>query len=612
LNILESAVDSKVIIATATITKLNVDASAAVEGKGLIINANVTADGVTIEQNPTFLNIAEGVTAIIAGQPTTSDMPAPIIPSVPTGVPASFEAVNRFGIHEDKVYAGYSLKDKAGEQIALVASNIESMTVKNPDGTTATLTVGDDTDPLLWLNVEKAPGNYIFTVVTKAGVTYQATLTWTAPKVATWEATEREGEAPHDGKTYAEYKLMDGEDQISLKEGEVELIASKDANGKWVKLIPDTDATLWFAKAHETGNYEFIVVTEENIIYKATLDWKAPWEAVTEAEFEVINSFGIHEDKIYAGYSLKDEAGEQIALVASNIESMTVKNPDGTTATLTVGDDTDPLLWFNVEKAPGNYIYTVVICTKENETEEWKAYEATIEWTAPKVATWEATGGEGPHEGKTYVEYKLMDGENQVSLKEDEVKLIANKDADGKWVALEPNTDETLWFNKAKGTGDYEFFVATSEGAMYKAILNWEQPDMEAPELGEVTLTNDQYGNLVLTVSATDNGELASLEVDHSLDGKGVPEFTVGTEPVTDQTTGASAKFAGGTWTLNFGEKMSDLVREKATDGKITFYFVIKDVAGNQFGDMYNVTPEMKRTLDIPKAVTEDPEPDQG
>jgi hypothetical protein len=48
-----------------------------------------------------------------------------------------------------------------------------------------------------------------------------------------------------------------------------------------------------------------------------------------------------------------------------------------------------------------------------------------------------------------------MDSEDQVSLKIGEVKLIASE-KEGKWVALEPNTDSTLWFNKAKDTGNYE------------------------------------------------------------------------------------------------------------------------------------------------------------
>jgi len=476
LNILESAVDSKVIIATATITKLNVDASAAVEGKGLIINANVTADGVTIEQNPTFLNIAEGVTAIIAGQPTTSDMPAPIIPSVPTGVPASFEAVNRFGIHEDKVYAGYSLKDKAGEQIALVASNIESMTVKNPDGTTATLTVGDDTDPLLWLNVEKAPGNYIFTVVTKAGVTYQATLTWTAPKVATWEATEREGEAPHDGKTYAEYKLMDGEDQISLKEGEVELIASKDANGKWVKLIPDTDATLWFKKAKASGNYEFIVVTTDNTIYKATLAYTLEVDEI--ATLKAVASAGVHVNKVYQGYELLDAKNVQIPLYENKIASISVLEPGATKAkALTVEGNDDPLLWFNVQKTPGEYQYII-----ETTGDDAKIYSATLTWTAPEKKE-AIKSGEPAYNDDKKETYQLYTVPVDVSPEDTKVfQIKPDGTASELTVLADKDNRLNIWFRLSGGVGGPQqegthIFLIKKGDTWYEAVINYSATD---------------------------------------------------------------------------------------------------------------------------------------
>ena len=390
--------------------------------------------------------------------------PATLIVTVSDSAPleAAFEAVNSFGIHDGKVYAGYELQDKDGKQIALVASNIENMTVKNPDESTDTLTVGDDSDPYLWFNVEKTAGTYEYTVTTKDGKVYTAKLAWNGTTAATFNATNRQGE--HNGVTYKEYELLKDSTRISLAEGAVKLIASKDGQN-WTELTPNTDETLWFNIAHESGTYEFLVVTSGNVIYKATLAWTAP--VVPEAaSFVPANSFGIHDGKVYAGYELQDEAGNQIALVASNIESITVKNPDGSTATLTVVDDSDPYLWFNVEKTAGDYVYTVV-------TKGGKTYEATLTWAAPKTATWEATNREGDHNGETYVEYKLLDDEYQVSLKEGEVKLIASKDSEGKWVALEPNTDETLWFNKAHETGNYEFIVVTNANTIYKATLAW-------------------------------------------------------------------------------------------------------------------------------------------
>ncbi len=80
------------------------------------------------------------------------------------------------------VFQGFELLDAEGKRIDLVANNIESMTVLEPGASEPkTLTVGDDSDPLLWFNVQKATGDYKYTVVTKAGATYVATLNWTAP-----------------------------------------------------------------------------------------------------------------------------------------------------------------------------------------------------------------------------------------------------------------------------------------------------------------------------------------------------------------------------------------------------------------------------------------------
>jgi hypothetical protein len=42
---------------------------------------------------------------------------------------------------------------------------------------------------------------------------------------------------------------------------------------------------------------------------------------------------------------------------------------------------------------------------------------------------------------------------------------------------LEPNTDVTLWFNKAKATANYDSFIVTSAGVMYKATLDWQGKD---------------------------------------------------------------------------------------------------------------------------------------
>ena len=155
------------------------------------------------------------------------------------------------------------------EQIPLTDANITSIKVLNPDSTTTPLT--PDEDPLLWFNVEKAAGEYVYTIVTEGGITYSATLTWQAPMTAIWSETGAEDEAPHNGYLYKEYQLMYSGNPISLAVGEVDLIAFKD-EGNWKELEPNADTTLWFDKSKSTGNYEYLIANADGI-YKATLTW---------------------------------------------------------------------------------------------------------------------------------------------------------------------------------------------------------------------------------------------------------------------------------------------------------------------------------------------------
>jgi len=196
--------------------------------------------------------------------------------------------------------------------------------------------------------------------------------------------------------------------------------------------------------------------------------------AVIQGSLEPTGNVGIAPDtaeedaagKIFAEYKLVADSTD-ISLADNNVEYIKVKVGDGEWEELT--PNTDATLWFNVEAETGERTFKV-------KTKDGKIYNATLDWQEEiKIATWEATGEEGEHEEITYVEYKLMYDSNQVSLAEGEVKLIAIKD-DGKWLALDPNIDTTLWFNKDHATGDYEFFVVTDEDEMYEATLEWTKP----------------------------------------------------------------------------------------------------------------------------------------
>jgi len=452
------------------------------------ITANTGATGTTITNNGTTGTLTVNVPITLGGTEVPTNVTVEgtgtvtVVDTTTPLAPASFEVVNSFGIHADKVYASYKLMAN-GKQIALVASEIASMTVMEPGATeTKILTVEGEIDPLLWFNVEKTPGDYKYTVVTKGegAKIYTATLTWAVPQTATWEATDREGD--HDGKTYVEYKLMDGRNPISLKEGEVKLIASKDATGKWIALEPNTDGTLWFNKAKETGSYEFFVVSSGNVMYRATLNWKNPSEEPVEptpiqGSFESTGNVGIAPDtagdaagKIYAEYKLV-VGDKDISLAKEDEEYIKVKvGKDGEWKELTA--NTDATLWFNVEAANGVRFYEV-------KTKDGKVYTATLDWQKEiNNVSLTTTGREGTRPGTedTYVEYEIKVGEGErLSLAEGAVNLIAQQ-VDGKWVELEPNTDQTLWFKKDKATGNYDFFVVTSEGAMYKATLAYTAP----------------------------------------------------------------------------------------------------------------------------------------
>ena len=99
--------------------------------------------------------------------------------------------------------------------------------------------------------------------------------------------------------------------------------------------------------------------------------------------------------------------------------------------------------------------------------------EVTLNPLGAEHAYMKATGREGEHEidGITYtfVEFEMLnDSDERVSLAEDNVEYIR---ANGR--NLGPNTDETLWFNKNRDTGRYEYVVKTKDGIVYQAIHDW-------------------------------------------------------------------------------------------------------------------------------------------
>lgn len=127
------------------------------------------------------------------------------------------------------------------------------------------------------------------------------------------------------------------------------------------------------------------------------------------------------------------------------------------------------------------------------------------------------------------------------------------------------------------------------------------EADVTAPVLEKesVTLLGDD-DTLTLTVPVSDQGELAYLEVDHSLQ-ESFPEFTVEAkdQDILDEESGlgVSVRYTDTVgeqkWEITFNPAATKLLREAADGSPMTFYFSVKDKAGNQFGSMYFVDEEM-------------------
>lgn len=127
------------------------------------------------------------------------------------------------------------------------------------------------------------------------------------------------------------------------------------------------------------------------------------------------------------------------------------------------------------------------------------------------------------------------------------------------------------------------------------------EADIAAPVLDKegVKLEGSDH-TLTLTVPVSDNGPLAFLEIDHSLEDS-FPEFTVEAKSYTyldeDSGLGYTSVFTDTLgeqkWEITLNPSASALLRQAADGSPVTFYFAGKDQAGNQFGSMYFVEESM-------------------
>jgi len=148
-----------------------------------------------------------------------------------------------------------------------------------------------------------------------------------------------------------------------------------------------------------------------------------------------------------------------------------------------------------------------------------------------------------------------------------------------------------------------------------KTVVVLDAPDTTAPvfkgvEPGEGKVELAYNENFVWSVQASDEN-LYELEVDHNI--AELPEFSVyaseedpyGGEGEAFEAFGVEVSYDAGEqkWTIDFGPTVTETILGK---GGITFYLVIKDKAGNQWGSMYDVTDENTFVYEVTRL----PDPD--
>jgi SH3-like domain-containing protein len=155
-----------------------------------------------------------------------------------------------------------------------------------------------------------------------------------------------------------------------------------------------------------------------------------------------------------------------------------------------------------------------------------------------------------------------------------------------------------------------EFKVVIGEGVTLEAAPDTTDPELKSvsPKAGDVNL---EYGETFKLEVAASDENLYELEVDHNI--ADLPEFSVYAseeDPYGGQEEAFAAQGVTVTynteeqkWTIDFGEEVTDQIVAK---GGITFYLVIKDQAGNQWGSMYEVTEENTFKYNVTQDVVPD------
>jgi len=215
---------------------------------------------------------------------------------------------------------------------------------------------------------------------------------------------------------------------------------------------------------------------------------------------------------------------------------------------------------------------------------------------------------------------KLVVGEETIDLNTTNLTKVERVTPSGDvQSALVTETGTVQFVHDGWGeAGKYTMYYYLTDGRIVEVTVNvvsfefkGEAPvDTEAPKIDTTSLVLEE-GKLILTVEASDNIGLESLEVDHNL-GKHsstpeefqLPEFRVPTESIDEVTfeigqetiNAGSVDYENGKWTITFNDGIVAVMKDLALeyqDGTIKFYLVVRDLAGNESGSMYDTTYEV-------------------
>jgi adenosine/AMP kinase len=428
------------------------------------------------------------------------------------------------------------------------------------------------------------------------------------------------------------------------------------------ELTPDTDTVMWFGVAKADGEvtlkadgeyaYKVVRLDDSEYIFNFTYassevqgveEVEEPIETI-EAIIDYNAVWNESRGTWYIKVTVPDEnldAGSVKSIHAITEAGVDLDEPRELTP------DTDTVMWFGVAKADGEvtlkadgeyaykvvrlddseYIFNFTYASSEVQgVEEVEEPIETIEAIIDYNAVWNESRG-------TWYIKVTVPGEDLDNGSVESIKAIKEAGAElSEPRELTPDTDKVMWFGVAKAdgeltlkeAGEYAYEVVRKDGTKYIFSFTYTpgnvqgvgEVDTKAPELvevspdaGDIHLAYDETFKLEVTAS---DKNLYELEVDHSFDGT-LPEFSVyarADDPYGGQGEAFAAKGVTVTydadeqkWTIDFGENVTNQIVD---NGGITFYLVIKDQAGNQWGSMDPTTPENTFKYNVTQDVVPD------